>query len=92
MYYFDVKNKLGPSSQHRALSAGRIALFYSAHCAFLKVSNNNLLGIVVYAEQYAAIPTKTKAIKSTNTWLLENARFPKFRLSFVSSQTAQTYC
>ena len=64
------------------LSAFSMILFGSQ--CFLKVSDSNLLGIVVYTEQYTAIPTKTKAIKSTKTWLLENARFPRFCLSFVS--------
>ena len=45
-----------------------------------KVSDSNLLGILVYTEQYMAIPTKTKAIKNTRRgyWRKHNS------LGFVS--------
>ena len=43
---------------------------------------------MVYAEQYTAILAKTKAIKSTKTQLLENARFPTVGFVSVSSRAS----
>ena len=82
MQYFDDNNKLHvePFSKHWALSARRIAWYNSAHCVFLKVSDNNLLSIVVQQETIFGNIDENKAIKSTKTRLLKNAWFPRFCL------------